>query len=139
MKGDLHEMGKNLVCMMLECAGFRVMDLGMDVAPETFVAGREGQSAGYCCDVCPADNDHAPNESNDRRAARGRLCEWQVRIIVGGAPVTEAYAEEIGADGYAKDASQAVSSREKPARPSRESEGRAVTSGGANASASQTR
>jgi 5-methyltetrahydrofolate--homocysteine methyltransferase len=107
VKGDLHDIGKNLLCMMLESAGYQVMDLGADVSPERFVN---------------AVKEHAPNlialsalltttmpsmkTTIDALVAAG--IRDQVKVIVGGAPLSEAYAREIGADGYAPDASRAV-------------------------------
>lgn len=107
VKGDLHDIGKKLVAMMLEGAGFQVIDLGIDVAPEKFVeAVKEhkphimGMSA-LLTTTMPAMSETIKllNESGLRD---------QVKIIIGGAPITDAFAEEIGADGYAPDAGSAV-------------------------------
>jgi 5-methyltetrahydrofolate--homocysteine methyltransferase len=107
VKGDLHEMGKNLVCMMLECAGFRVMDLGMDVAPEAFVqAVQDNRPAIVAMSALLTTT--MPQMKITIDALREAGYRDGVRILVGGAPVTQAYADEIGADGYAKDASEAV-------------------------------
>lgn len=106
VKGDLHDIGKNLVGMMLEGAGFEVQDLGTDVSPIEFLeAARNGAQVigmsalltttmGSMADVVEAIEDGNLRDS--------------VKIIIGGAPVTDAYAEKIGADGYAPDASSAV-------------------------------
>jgi 5-methyltetrahydrofolate--homocysteine methyltransferase len=106
VKGDLHDIGKNLVAMMLEGAGFEVMDLGTDVDPAKFAeavrngANVVGMSAlltttmGSMADVIEAVEDINMRD--------------EVKIIVGGAPVTPEYAEQIGADGFAADASSAV-------------------------------
>ncbi len=107
VKGDLHDIGKNLVSMMLEGGGFEVIDLEVDVAPEAYVEGIK---------------EHAPNvvalsalltttmpsmkDTIDALSAAG--VRDQVKVIIGGAPVTQAYADEIGADGYAPDAASAV-------------------------------
>ena len=106
VKGDLHDIGKNLVAMMVEGAGFEVKDLGTDVAPEAFIeAIREGASvvglSALLTTTMPriADTIAAINDAGLRD---------QVKIMVGGAPVTAEYAEQIGADGYAPDASQAA-------------------------------
>ena len=107
VKGDLHEMGKNLVCMMLECAGFRVMDLGMDVAPEAFVQAVQDNRPEIVA-LSALLTTTMPQMKVTIDALREAGYRNGVRIIVGGAPLTEAYAQEIGADGYAKDASQAV-------------------------------
>ena len=107
VKGDLHDIGKNLVRMMLEGAGFEVIDLGTDVSPEAFVAAvREhrprfvGLSALLTTTML-----NMPATLDALRAAGLRD---QVRVLVGGAPVTAAYAAQIGADGYAPDAAAAV-------------------------------
>jgi len=107
VKGDLHDIGKNLVKMMMEGAGFEVYDLGVDVPPETFVeAVREkqadlvGLSALLTTTMVEMRNVLAKLEEAGLRD--------KVRVMVGGAPVTQDYAEEIGADGYARNASVAV-------------------------------
>jgi len=107
VKGDLHDIGKNLVCMMLEGAGFEVADLGVDVPPERFVdAVRErrpdivGMSA-LLTTTMPA------MKSTIEALVEAGLREG-VRLMVGGAPLTQAYADQIGADGYAPDAGAAV-------------------------------
>jgi 5-methyltetrahydrofolate--homocysteine methyltransferase len=105
VKGDLHDMGKNLVGMMLEGAGFRVKDLGVDVPPEKFVAAADevdviGLSALLTTTM---GNMKATLEALDAAGKRPK-----VKVIVGGAPVTENFARQIGADGYATDASRAV-------------------------------
>lgn len=107
VKGDLHDIGKKLVAMMLEGAGFQVVDLGIDVSPEKFVdAVKEhepdivGMSA-LLTTTMPAMGQTIKllNESGLRN---------QVKVMIGGAPITDAYAKEIGADGYAPDAGSAV-------------------------------
>lgn len=106
VKGDLHDIGKNLVAMMLEGAGFEIVDLGTDVPPERFVtavregAGLVGLSA-LLTTTMPMIN--ATIQALDEAGLRD-----QVKVIVGGAPVTAEYAAQIGADGYAPDASQAA-------------------------------
>jgi 5-methyltetrahydrofolate--homocysteine methyltransferase len=107
VRGDLHEMGKNLVCMLLECAGFRVLDLGMDVGPEDFVeAVRQNQPEIVALSALLTTT--MPNMEVTIRALAGAGMRQRAKVIVGGAPVTEAFAQNIGADGYARDASQAV-------------------------------
>ena len=105
VKGDLHDLGKNLVGMMLEGAGFTVKDLGVDVSPDVLVAAADevdviGLSALLTTTM--------PNmkEALDALEAAGKRSK--VKVIVGGAPVTEDFARRIGADGFAPDASQAV-------------------------------
>ena len=107
VKGDLHDIGKNLVKMMLEGAGFETIDLGTDVAPEAFVdAVREhqpqfvGMSALLTTTMVQM---KTTIEALEEAGVRD-----SVRIMVGGAPVTDAYAQEIGADAYAADAASAV-------------------------------
>jgi len=107
IKGDLHDIGKNLVTMMLEGGGFEVIDLGTDVAPEKFASAvREyspdivGMSALLTTTMVQMKN---AIEAIDDLGLRD-----QVKVIIGGAPVTQGYAEKIGADGYAPDAIKAV-------------------------------
>jgi 5-methyltetrahydrofolate--homocysteine methyltransferase len=105
VKGDLHDMGKNLVGMMLEGAGFKVKDLGVDVTPETFVSAADevdviGLSALLTTTM------GSMKTTLDALEAAGKRSN--VKVIVGGAPLTEEFARQIGADGYAADASKAV-------------------------------
>lgn len=105
VKGDLHDIGKNLVAMMLEGAGFEVIDLGVDVPSEKFVevADRVDVIALSSLLTTTMTNMKAILEDLTAAGKRGKT-----RVIIGGAPVTPAYAELIGADGYAADASRAV-------------------------------
>jgi 5-methyltetrahydrofolate--homocysteine methyltransferase len=104
-KGDLHDIGKNLVAMMFKGAGFEVIDMGIDVAPEAFVEKAKESGAkligvsALLTTTMPAMKDVV-----DGVKAAG----LSAKIIIGGAPVTQAYADEIGADGYAADAASAV-------------------------------
>ena len=107
VEGDLHDIGKNLVAMMLEGAGFEVIDLGVEVTAERFIqAVREhkpdvlGMSALLTTTMI-----HMPEVIEALKEAGLRE---EVKVIVGGAPVTQEYAEKIGADGYAPDAANAV-------------------------------
>ncbi len=106
VKGDLHDIGKNLVAMMLKGAGFRVNDLGIDVSPEKFVqVAREGEQV-LCLSALLTTTMSAMKtivETLQKEGLRGK-----VKTMIGGAPVTQNYADEIGADGYAADASSAV-------------------------------
>ena len=106
VKGDLHDIGKNLVAMMLEGAGFEVLDLGVDVDPQTFVkATQEGaQVIGMSALLTTTMN----NMQNTVQALQAAGLRGQVKVVVGGAPVTDDYARSIGADGFAADASSAV-------------------------------
>ena len=106
VKGDLHDIGKNLVGMMLEGAGFEIVDLGTDVAPETFVeAVREGVDILGLSALLTTTM--ASMTSTIETIKESGLRD-QVKIIVGGAPVTQEYADQIGADGFAADASRAA-------------------------------
>ena len=105
VKGDLHDMGKNLVGMMLEGAGFRVKDLGVDVSPEAFVAAADEVDVIGLSALLTTTMGHMKDTLNALEAAGKRS---KVKVIVGGAPVTEEFAQRIGADGYAPDASRAV-------------------------------
>lgn len=106
VKGDLHDIGKNLVAMMLEGAGFEIMDLGTDVTPAQFVeavkngADIVGLSA-LLTTTMPS------MEATIKEIELAGLRD-QVKVIIGGAPVTAEYSNQIGADGFAPDASQAV-------------------------------
>ena len=106
VRGDLHDIGKNLVAMMLEGAGFEIMDLGIDVTPEQFVqAVKDGAGiialSALLTTTMPAMKDTV--EALDAAGIRD-----QVKVIIGGAPVTETYANDIGADGYGPDAASAA-------------------------------
>jgi len=107
IQGDLHDIGKNLVCMMLEGAGFEVVDLGTDVSPERFVEAARGDGVNLVAMsallTTTMGNMKATLAALDAAGLRGK-----VKVMVGGAPVTERFAQQIGADGYAPDASRAV-------------------------------
>jgi 5-methyltetrahydrofolate--homocysteine methyltransferase len=105
VKGDLHDLGKNLVGMMLEGAGFTVKDLGVDVSPEAFVAAADEVDVIGLSALLTTTMGHMKNTLDALDAAGKRP---KVKVIVGGAPVTEDFARIIGADGYAPDASRAV-------------------------------
>jgi corrinoid protein of di/trimethylamine methyltransferase len=106
-QGDLHDIGKNLVAMMLEGAGFRVLNLGRDVAPEAFCKAVEEHQANIVgISALMTTTMPAMKRTIDaltRAGLRGR-----VKVMVGGAPVSQAFADEIGADGYARDSTLAV-------------------------------
>jgi len=107
IQGDLHDIGKNLVGIMLKGAGFEVIDLGHDVSPESFVetAEREGASV-IGMSALLTTTMSGMKKTVDLLRERG--LESKVLVIVGGAPVTSDFAAEIGADGYAYDAASAV-------------------------------
>jgi 5-methyltetrahydrofolate--homocysteine methyltransferase len=106
IKGDLHDIGKNLVAMMLEGAGFEIMDLGVDVEPQAFVdAVQEGANViGMSALLTTTMNNM--KATIDLLEASG--LRDQVKVMVGGAPVTEEFATSIGADAFAPDASSAT-------------------------------
>lgn len=107
VKGDLHDIGKNLVKMMLEGAGFEVVDLGVDVPDESFlVALREHTPDVLCLSALLTTTMRQQGSVINAVAAAG--LRDTVKIMVGGAPITPAFAEEIGADGYAPDAASAA-------------------------------
>jgi 5-methyltetrahydrofolate--homocysteine methyltransferase len=107
VKGDLHDIGKNLVGLMLEGAGFEVIDLGTDVAPQQFVHAAEENQADIVA-LSALLTTTLPNmETTVKELEQARL-HTKVGVFVGGAPVTEDHAKAIGADGYAIDASRAV-------------------------------
>ena len=107
VKGDLHDIGKNLVGMMVEGGGFEVVDLGVDVAPERFVEAARGVDV-KVVGLSALLTTTMPNMKATVDALREAGLRDRVRVMVGGAPLSDAYAEEIGADGYALDASRAV-------------------------------
>ena len=106
VKGDLHDIGKNLVAMMLEGAGFEVQDLGVDVTPEAFV--KAAQNGAQVIGMSALLTTTMNNMKSILQALQEAGVRGQVKVVIGGAPVTEAYAQQIGADAYAPDASGAV-------------------------------
>jgi len=107
VKGDLHDIGKNLVSMMLEGAGFELVDLGTDVSSDKFLAAvRESEADVVAMSALLTTT--MPNMKTVIEALKEVGLRDKVKVIIGGAPVTESYAQEIGADGYASDASRAV-------------------------------
>ena len=112
VKGDLHDVGKNLVCMMLEGAGFDVVDLGVDVSPEQFVAAvRDGKVNMIAMSAMLTSTMVSMKATVDAVTNAG--LRTKVKVIIGGAPVTQHYATEIGADGYASDATSAAETAKK--------------------------
>jgi 5-methyltetrahydrofolate--homocysteine methyltransferase len=107
VKGDLHDIGKNLVAMMLEGAGFEIIDLGTDVPPEKFVEAIRGQGAQIVA-MSALLTTTMPSIKNTIDAINAAGLRGQVKVIIGGAPVTQNYASQIGADGFSSDASRAV-------------------------------
>ena len=107
VKGDLHDIGKNLVGMMLEGAGFEVVDLGVDIPAEKFIQVAKEKNAdiiglsALLTTTMPAMKDVITHIETSN-------LKGKVKVMIGGAPVTQDYADEIGADGYAPDAASAV-------------------------------
>ncbi len=107
VKGDLHDIGKNLVKMMMEGKGMEVIDLGTDVAPETFIKAAVDQNCQII--VCSALLTTTMGVMGEVvKAAEAAHIRDKVKIMVGGAPVTEAFCEQIGADCYTADAASAA-------------------------------
>jgi len=108
VRGDLHDIGKNLVGMMLEGAGFEVVDAGIDVAPEKFIqAAKENGAKVIGMSALLTTTMMQMKSTVDMVKAAG--LGGKVKIVVGGAPVTAEFARQIGADGFAPDAASAVS------------------------------
>jgi 5-methyltetrahydrofolate--homocysteine methyltransferase len=107
VQGDLHDIGKNLVKMLLEGAGFSVIDLGTDVPPEAFVNAIKEHNANIV-GMSALLTTTMPKMKETLEAIENAGIRSQVKVLVGGAPVTENYAHEIGADGYGYDAGSAV-------------------------------
>ncbi len=108
VQGDLHDIGKNLVGMMLEGAGFEVIDLGADVSPDKYMAAvKEHQPGLIACSALLTTT--MPRMENIISSLKEAGLRDQVKVMIGGAPVTDKYAIEIGADGYAQDAAAAAS------------------------------
>ena len=107
VNGDLHDIGKNIVGAMLEGAGFEVMDLGVDVAPERFVeAVRDGEAGLVCLSALLTTTMGAMGATVQALQAAG--VRERAAVLIGGAPVTPRFAQEIGADGYGANATEAV-------------------------------
>lgn len=107
VKGDLHDIGKNLVSMMMESGGMNVYNLGVDIAPEEFVKQIQEKDAKIVClSALLTTTMPAMKDTIDAITEAG--LRDQVKIMVGGAPVTQAFADEIAADGFAPDAGSAA-------------------------------
>ena len=116
VKGDLHDIGKNLVASMLEGGGFEVIDLGADVAPEKFVEAVRERKADFVC-LSALLTVTMPAMKSTIKALESSGVRQGVRVLVGGAPVTEQFAADIGADGYATSATTAVALARRQAAP----------------------
>ncbi len=106
VKGDLHDIGKNLVAMMMESAGMEVHNVGVDIAPEDFVVQIKEKNAQIVC-LSALLTTTMPMMKQTIDAIVEAGLRDQVKIMIGGAPVTQAFADEIGADGFAADAGSA--------------------------------
>jgi len=106
VKRDLHDIGKNLVSMMLESGGFEITDLGVDVSPEQFVQAVKDQQA-HVVGLSALLTTTMPMMQATIDALTENGLRSQVKVVIGGAPVTQKFADEIGADGYAPDAGSA--------------------------------
>lgn len=107
VKGDLHDIGKNLVASMLEGGGFEIIDLGADVAPERFVQAVQEKRANLVC-LSALLTVTMPSMKTTIEALRAAGVRDKVKVLIGGAPVTQQYADAIGADGYGESATAAV-------------------------------
>ena len=107
VKGDLHDIGKNLVASMLEGGGFDVLDLGADVSPEKFIEAVKEKGAQVVC-LSALLTVTMPAMKTTIEALKTAGLRGSVKVLVGGAPVTAQYANEIGADGYGENANSAV-------------------------------
>ena len=107
VQGDLHDIGKNLVGAMLEGAGFEVIDLGVDVSPEKFMnAAKEKNATLIALSALLTTTMHSMKAVMEKLKESGM--RGKVKVMIGGAPVTQKYADEIGADGYSSNANAAV-------------------------------
>jgi 5-methyltetrahydrofolate--homocysteine methyltransferase len=107
VQGDLHDIGKNLVGAMLEGAGFEVIDLGVDVSPEKFInAAKEKKATLVALSALLTTTMHSMKAVMEKLKETGM--RDSVKVMIGGAPVTQKYADEIGADGYSSNANAAV-------------------------------
>ncbi len=114
VKGDLHDIGKNLVAAMLEGGGYEVIDLGVNVTPEQFVAAVKEQGATILA-MSALLTTTMPAMKTTMDALQQAGVRQQVKVLVGGAPITQKYADEIGADGYSESAAGAVGAAKKAA------------------------
>ena len=106
VKGDLHDIGKNMVAMMLRGAGFEVMDLGVDCSIEDWQAAADDGAQAICCSAL------LTTTMPYMRSIVEHFQPTDVKVVIGGAPITEAFAKEIGAHGYSDNANGAVSAVE---------------------------
>lgn len=107
VKGDLHDIGKNLVLMMLKGAGFQIADCGIDVSPEKFIETLKNTGAGILAMSSLVTTSMEAMRTTIKALEASDL-RGKVKIMIGGAPITKGFADDIGADGYGKDAAEAV-------------------------------
>lgn len=108
VKGDLHDIGKNLVAMLMESSGFNVVNLGVDITPEQFAeeAKKQGENAIVAMSALLTTTMMAMKDTIEVLKEEG--IRDKVKVIIGGAPISQDFADEIGADGYAPDAASAT-------------------------------
>lgn len=117
VKGDLHDIGKNLVAAMLEGGGFEIVDLGVDVPPEKFIEAVKDKKANVVA-LSALLTTTMPMMKTTIESLKAAGIRDQVKVMIGGAPVTQKFSDEIGADGYADNASSAVTlARKLAAKP----------------------
>jgi 5-methyltetrahydrofolate--homocysteine methyltransferase len=107
VKGDLHDIGKNLVGAMLEGGGYEVIDLGVNVTPEQFVAAVKEKNANIVA-MSALLTTTMPSMKTTVDALKQAGVRDQVKVLIGGAPITQKYADEVGADGYSESAAGVV-------------------------------
>jgi 5-methyltetrahydrofolate--homocysteine methyltransferase len=112
VKGDLHDIGKNLVRAMLEGGGYEVIDLGVNVTPEQFVAAVKEKKANIVA-MSALLTTTMPSMKTTVDALKQAGVRDQVKVLIGGAPITQKYAEEVGADGYSESAAGVVAAAKK--------------------------
>jgi len=112
VEGDLHDIGKNIVRLMLECAGFDVVDLGVDVSPGKFVEAVKEHSPAIVA-MSALLTITMTNMPEVLEALEEAGLRSQVRVMIGGAPITREYADQIGAEGFAEDCASAVGEAER--------------------------
>jgi 5-methyltetrahydrofolate--homocysteine methyltransferase len=112
VKGDLHDIGKNLVAAMLEGGGYEVIDLGVNVSPEQFVAAVKEKGANIVA-MSALLTTTMPSMKTTIEALKQSGVREKVKVIIGGAPITQKYADEIGADGFSESAAGAVTAAKK--------------------------
>ena len=112
VKGDLHDIGKNLVAAMLEGGGYEVIDLGVNVSPEQFVAAVKEKDANIVA-MSALLTTTMPSMKTTIEALKQSGVREKVKVIIGGAPITQKYADEIGADGFSESAAGAVAAAKK--------------------------